>query len=120
MMGDATLVPPNTYQLFAPVDPYESYTATPVLGSATAETSASIRCAQPVSCCQDGFPKYALQPLPAPLHALSVQPRLVPAAPMRLVPPTATTCPSAAGNSTPQPLSPELALTAIPGSLSQA
>src|SRR5258706_10725529 len=101
MIGDETLVPPNTYQLFPPVDPCESYTATPVLGSATAETSASIRCAQPVSGCQLSFGKYVLQPLPAPLHALSVQPRLVPAAPTRLVPPTATTWPSAAGNSTP-------------------
>jgi hypothetical protein len=30
-----------------------SYTATPVFGSATAETSATVRRAQPLSVCQD-------------------------------------------------------------------
>ena len=54
---------------------YESYTATPVFGSATAETSATVRFAHPPSVCQDGLPMYALQPLPAPLQTVSVQPR---------------------------------------------
>ena len=52
MIGDATLVPPNTVQ---PPEPYESYTATPVAGSATAETSAIVRLVQPVSVWNDGF-----------------------------------------------------------------
>jgi hypothetical protein len=52
MIGEATLVPPNTVQ---PPEPYESYTATPVAGSATAETSAIVRREQPVSCWNEGF-----------------------------------------------------------------
>ena len=52
MIGEATLVPPNTVQ---PPEPYVSYTATPVAGSATAETSATVRREQPVSVWNDGF-----------------------------------------------------------------
>ena len=97
--GDDTLVPPNTIHAveWCVAGPN---TATPVFGSATAETSASVRFAQPVSVCQLGLANTALQPLPAPLHAVSAQPRAVPER-VRLVPPTAVTCGDDAGNWTP-------------------
>src|SRR2546430_16438673 len=97
--GAATLVPPNTNQaeLLEFAGPK---TATPVLGSATAETSATVRREQPVSVCQDCFASYAEQPLPAPLQAVSVQPR-PPVVRLRVVPPTAVTYREAAGYSTP-------------------
>ncbi len=47
--GEATLVPPYTAHL--PL----CMTATPVFGSATAETSASMRLPQTVCVCQLGF-----------------------------------------------------------------
>ena len=84
MIGDEALVPPTVNHWPA------KRTATPVFGSATAETSATVRLAQPESVCQAGFASYALQPLPAPLHALSVQPRRAAAA-VSDVPPTAVT-----------------------------
>ncbi|MFD7020907.1 hypothetical protein [Streptomyces sp. NPDC059928] len=75
-------------------------------GSATAETSATVRLEQPVSVCQDGFGSYAEQPEPAPLP-----PELVPQTdsdqPRELlsrlseVPPTAVTYWEAAGYSVP-------------------
>ena len=77
-----------------------SYTATPVLGSATAATSATVRRAQPVSCCQVGLGSYDEQPLPAPLQTVSVQPRAFVAF-FSDVPPTAVTYFDAAGYSTP-------------------
>src|SRR5689334_21795574 len=97
--GAATLVPPNTSQpaLLRLTGPY---TATPVLGSATAETSATVRFEQPASVCQVGLPNTVLQPLPAPLHTVSVQPRVLAAA-LSEVPPTAVTCGDDAGYSTP-------------------
>src|SRR5690348_17229642 len=97
--GAATLVPPNTSQpeRFFATGPY---TATPVLGSATAETSATVRFAQPVSVCQLGLAYVVLQPEPAPLHTVSLQPRAV-AAVRSEVPPTAITCGDDAGNETP-------------------
>src|ERR671936_952584 len=109
MIGDEALVPPTVNHR-----PAKS-TATPVFGSATAETSATVRREHPESVCQEGFVTWELQPLPAPLHALSDQPRRVAPSAVRLVPPTATTYREAAGNSTPYPLSPELTVTAIPG-----
>src|SRR6516162_2300899 len=115
MMGEATLVPPKTYQPLTPDDP-GAYTATPVFGSATAETSPTVRCLQPRSVCHDGFAKVALQPAPVPLHAVSLHPRLVLAG-AKLVPPTAITYGDDAGNSTPYPASPLLAVTATPGML---
>ena len=69
-------------------------------GSATAETSATERRAQPESVCHDGFASYALHPLPAPLHAVSVHPRLPPPT-VSDVPPTAVTNRDAAGIETP-------------------
>src|SRR6516164_2497550 len=112
MMGDATLVPPKT---FHPLRPKVSYTPTPVFGSATAETSATARLPQPVlTFCHDGVGSNAEHPEPAPLHAVSVQPRLLLAV-VSDVPPTAVTNCDAAGYSTPNPLSPELAVTATPG-----
>jgi hypothetical protein len=90
-------------------------TATPVFGSATADTSATVRRAQPVSVCHAGLVSKALHPLPAPLHALSLQPRAVPGARVSDVPPTAVTKRDAAGYETPKPASPELAVIAMPG-----
>src|SRR5581483_1589685 len=100
MIGDATLVPPKISH--EPPVPYVSYTHTPVLGSATAETSATLRREQLASVCHAGLASYALQPLPAPLHAVSVAFR-VPVAVncCRLVPPTAVTYGDDAGYSTP-------------------
>ena len=68
----------------------ESNTATPVSGSATADTSASLRLAQPVSCCHAGLAMKAEQPLPAPDQAVSLKPR-APKEYRRDVPPTAVT-----------------------------
>src|SRR3954468_22509187 len=114
MMGAATLVPPNTSQPPPPVRPKVSYTETPVDGLATAETSATVRRAHPVSCCHDGLGMTPLQPDPAPLHTVSVKPRAE-ASRVSEVPPTAVTNCDAAGNSTPKPLSPELTVMAMPG-----
>src|SRR3954452_19327412 len=109
MIGEEALVPPTVTHM-----PPNS-TLTPVLGSATADTSATVRRAQPVSVWYDGFASKALQPLPAPSHADSLQPRAVPAARVRDVPPTAVRNGDAAGYETPKPLSPELAVIAMPG-----
>ena len=76
-----------------------SYAHTPVLGSATAATSASVRLAHPGSACQDGFGNKKLHPLPAPLHATSDALRVpVFESWLRLVPPTAVTYWELAGN----------------------
>src|SRR5436309_13158904 len=69
---------------------YVSYTARPVRGSATAATSATVRRAQPRSCCHAGFGSYLEQPLPEPLHAVSDHPRAVEVL-RSVVPPTAVT-----------------------------
>src|SRR5690348_7895193 len=113
MSGAATLVPPKTIQpeacrLTGPK------TDTPVAGSATAETSATVRLAQPGSDCQVGLAKTVLQPLPAPDQAVSVQPRVVGLS-TRCVPPTAVTFGDDAGYWTPKPESPELTVMATPG-----
>ena len=84
-------------------------------GSATADTSASARREQfVVTVCQVGLLSNAEQPEPAPFHADSVQPRLLPDR-FRLVPPTDVTNRDDAGNSAPVPLSPELTVMATPG-----
>src|SRR5690349_7184816 len=114
MIGADALVPPTV--IHWPMN----ITATPVFGSATAETSATVRRAQPVSVCQAGLGSKALQPLPAPLHALSRQPRVVVASRVSEVPPTAVTFGEDAGHETPKPLSPELAVIAMPGWLKWA
>src|SRR5215471_9539881 len=112
MMGAATLVPPKTFQ---PLTPNVSNTPTPVFGSATAETSATARLAHPVlTFCHDGVGSKAEHPEPEPFHAVSVHPRLLLAV-VSDVPPTDVTNCDAAGYSTPNPLSPELAVTATPG-----
>src|SRR5215472_14675282 len=113
MIGDATLVPPKTKNV--PPVPNVSTTATPVFGSATAETSASARREQFVATLiwNDGLGSKAEQPDPAPLHTVSLQPRLLLARDSD-VPPTAVTNCDAAGYWTPKPLSPELAVTATP------
>src|SRR5262245_29209698 len=101
MIGAETLVPPNTFQ---PPSWKVSYTATPVAGSATAATSATVRLEQPLSLCHAGYASYSEQPLPAPLHTDSDQPRALESR-TRLVPPTAVTYCDAAGYSTPKALS---------------
>src|SRR4051794_37787142 len=111
MIGADALVPPNTIQ---PGEPNVSYTATPVFGSATAETSATLRRPHPLSACYAGLAMYAEQPDPAPDQELSEKPRALPSR-LSEVPPTAVTYCEAAGNSTPKPLSPELTVMAIPG-----
>ena len=86
-MGDDALVPPR---MIHPPS-YVLYTASPVFGSATAETSATVRCPQPGSVCQLGLGLNALHPLPPSLQAPSTQPRAAVVDWTRLVPPTATT-----------------------------
>jgi hypothetical protein len=116
MIGEDALVPPKTSQPEKPWNAIESNTATPVFGSATADTSATARRGQPVS--NDAALGIAVlnaeQPLPAPDQADSVQPRVF-AARVSEVPPTATTNDDEAGYSTPKPPSPEDAVTAMPG-----
>src|SRR5579859_5792844 len=90
MIGADTLVPPSTFHP-------RSYVATPVAGSPTAEMSATNRFMQPVSFCQVGFAWDLLHPLPAPLHAVSAQPR-ADADARSDVPPTERTAGDAAGN----------------------
>jgi hypothetical protein len=95
MIGAAALVPANSCQ---PVSPNVSYTATPVAGSATADTSAMARLLHRVSggpICQPGCGSKAEQPEPAPPHACSVKRVVVPR--IKEVPPTATTYGDAAG-----------------------
>src|SRR4051812_43116330 len=100
MSGAEALVPPTTYQALLPL--YEvSYAATPVFGSATALTSATVRRAQAGPVCHGWLAaSYAEQPLPAPDHALSAQPR-VDVSRASFVPPTAITYGEAAGHPTP-------------------
>ncbi len=74
-----------------------------------------VRFEQPGSVWYAGFGAKALQPLPAPLQAPSVQPRGFDDDLTRLVPPTASTWGEAAGNSAPKPLSPEETVRRIPG-----
>src|ERR1700758_1336443 len=90
--------------------------AAPVFGSASAETSVTVRRMHPESFCQSGFGSYALQPLPVPLHTVSLL-RVLFAFNVRLVPPTAGTYCEAAGYSTPKPLSPEENVIGFPVTL---
>ena len=98
-MGDAALVPPSTIQ---PPSPNESYTARPVFGSATAETSATVRWPQPVSVCQLGLgmngAAAAARVVPG---ALDPAARAARSTDTRLVPPTPTTYCDDAGKLTP-------------------
>src|SRR6478752_7606078 len=107
MIGDERLVPPYWAHelLFRPVG---AYTRRPVAGSATAETSAMPRLAQPVSkVLAAGSATLEVEhPEPAPLHAVSVQPRAFEVL-VKDVPPTAVTYLEDAGNDPPwYPLSP--------------
>src|SRR5262245_16425625 len=77
----------------------------PVAGSASAETSAAVRCAHPASCCHGGLGAYAEQPEPVPAHTVSDR-RLPLASTLSVVPPTAVTNGLDDGHSTPNPLSP--------------
>src|SRR5579872_1127279 len=107
MIGEATLVPPISTHC----PPYTI--ATPVLGSASAATSATVRAGQPLSSCHDGFGMYWLQPLPAPDGCGPLQvpvpqtvsdhdrPRFGFPSLVSVVPPTAVTYCEAAGKETP-------------------
>src|SRR5262245_36772330 len=78
--------------------------------------SAMVRIPQCVSCCQAGFAIQPEQPEPAPRQAVSVQPRAAVVDFLRVVPPTAMTLDSAAGQlASRKPLSPLDAVTATPG-----
>src|SRR5450759_1620017 len=98
MIGAEALVPPKTIHPDEPLYAVESYTATPVFGSATAETSAIARLAQPVLAEEAAARAvlYSEHPEPAPDQTVSVQPRVLPAL-LRLVPPTAVTYEDDAG-----------------------
>src|SRR3954451_13867972 len=109
MIGADALVPPNVAQ---PMKPNESYTATPVFGSATADTSATVRRGQTASVCHESLVTKPEQSEPPPAPAASLQPRALRAR-VRLAPPTAVTYWEAAGNSTPYPLSSEPTVTAM-------
>src|SRR5947209_916647 len=104
-IGDDALVPPTICQCRNLGVRNVSYTSTPVLGSATAATSAMARLEHDASVCQAGLAMKALHPLPEPLQAVSVQPRAA-AERLSVVPPTAITPAKAAGCSGPKPLSP--------------
>src|SRR5581483_482823 len=96
--GAPTLVPPPTIQPVGdPGGAIEVYIATPVRGSPSTATSATVRFRQPVSCCHDGLLMYWLQPLPVPDHTPSLQVRGLSSG-IRLVPATATTFGTEAGN----------------------
>src|SRR6476469_491073 len=119
MIGAATLVPPIIVQPRLPSYSVESYTATPVYGSASAETSATARRdPQPTAghaaklCCHVSAVKLALQPPPpAPnpsgrpfrqppsFRTLSRSQALDVAFSFRRVPPTAITWGELAGYS---------------------
>src|SRR2546421_1326606 len=98
--GVEALVPPSVIQPgSSPANPLEnavSYTAMPWVGSAVADRSATVRCAQPESACQLGLATKPEQPLPDPDHAFSVHPRWV-LLRTRVVPPTLITVESTAG-----------------------
>jgi len=85
-------VPPKTIHPDEPLYAVESYTTTPVFGSATAETSAIARLAQPVlaEASAASAVLYSERPEPAPDQTISVQLR-VSAALLRLLPTTAVT-----------------------------
>src|SRR4051794_26653792 len=85
----------------------------PVRGSATADTSTTLRFAHPRSRCHAGLLSNFEQPLPAPGQAFSVQPRAFFAC-CREVPPTAVTYGEDAGHWTPYPASPDAAVIVTP------
>src|SRR4051794_978646 len=78
--------------------------------------SEAVRIPQCVSFCHDGFAIHAEQPDPAPFHAVSVQPRAAVEDFFSVVPPTAMTLDSDAGQlASRKPVSPLEAVTATPG-----
>ena len=113
-----TLVPPGAIQFGTmPSCGTVSNTATGVNGSATADTSTSVRfwqAAGTVACSQPGAACSDEQPEPVPVHAVSVQPRVFDAL-CSEVPPTAVTFCAEAGNWVPYPESPAAATMATPG-----
>src|SRR5262245_4658855 len=114
--GALALVPPMIIQPATPRKGTVSYTATPVFGSATADSSAVLRIGHCRSRCHAGLATNAEQPLPAPLHASSVQPRDPGPWCSRLVPPTAISLERRAGNwGVPKPSATEDTVIATPG-----
>ena len=99
-------MPPTTFQ---PPLPSLSYKATPVLGSASADTSATVRFVQPESValrlasCHRRLRLIAEHPDPVPSpplllpHTVSVQPRAELGSWVKVVPPTEVTYCEAAG-----------------------
>src|SRR5215467_7757495 len=90
--GLDALVPPTTTK----PPSLRLNTATPVLGSATADRSEAARRVQALvgttPTWNDGSARTRLHVLPAPDHAVSVQPRAAVVDRTRWVPPTANTC----------------------------
>src|SRR6266496_2740500 len=103
----------------AALTPKVWYIATPVAGSATALTSATVRPGQPRSVCHDGLGITMEQPLPVPRQTVSAQPRRL-VERTRRVSPTAVTYCDDAGNESPRPESPTAAVIACPGWLKAA
>src|SRR5215469_6994297 len=101
IIGVETLVPPKTSQPGSP--PNVVYTATPVFGSPTADTSLLMRIVHTPGLlttigtllCQDGWAMYRLHSAPESSHAVSVCVALP--AFERVVPPTAVTSVDAVG-----------------------
>ena len=91
-----------------------------MFSSATAATSLSVRFRQPPArassaVCQAGLGSNSEQPDPVPAHALSAQPRAVPGARSRVVPPTDVTNCDEAGKLAPKPSSPAATVMTTPG-----
>src|ERR1700687_2651779 len=85
----------------------------PVSAAASRATSDTVRPMHPESVCHEGLGSYALQPLPAPLHTVSLL-RVLFEFRVRVVPPTAVTYCDAAGYCTPYPLSPDKSVMGRP------
>src|SRR5690348_14349430 len=100
MIGEAKLVPPTLNHPECPRYVTVSYTAAPLEGSASAETSATVRRMHPLSFCHVGFGSKALQPLPAPAQTVSLR-RVLLVLRVRVVPPTPVTYCDDAGYCTP-------------------
>src|SRR5215469_8205227 len=124
MIGVAALVPPTA--MCGSGVPKESYTATPVLGSATAATSFSVLVRQPPeglksTSCHDGLASPFEQPDAVPGACAVLAPQTVsdqprpPLACTSRVPPTEVTNCRSAGKVGPKPASPEAKAMTRPG-----
>src|SRR5215469_10461535 len=116
MAAASPVLPPSAQ----PLPPKESYTAAPVVGSASAATSFSVLFRQPLGeraseRCQDGLASSELHPEVVEAHAVSAHPRLLKLLRLSVVPPTEVTNGSAAGNVGPYPVLPAAKTIATPG-----